>query len=302
MTTDPPSLRGQLRELAGKSPAETIPIVQQMFAGAHRANGYQALSIERDIAYGPDPRHRLDIHLPDTALGAGAPVLLFVHGGGYAWGDKCLEKLPYHDHIGGWAARHGMVGITMNYRLAPRHPWPAGAEDVAAAVQWVVRHIGSHGGDPARLIVTGHSAGATHVAGFLAGQGGLGADNIAGAVMLSGLYDVTGRPPPLAPIIEPYFGQEESLYQEASSIPGLLASAVPMLFTVTEFDGPFLHRQVWQILNGRFQRDGQIQPLVWVPGHIHASDILSLGVDQDSVLEPALVRFVNGVSSSPPVS
>ena len=96
MTTNPPSLRGQLRGLAGKSPAETIPIVQQMFAGAHRANGFQALSIERDIAYGPDPRHRLDIHLPDTALGTGAPVLLFVHGGGYAWGDKCLEKLPYH--------------------------------------------------------------------------------------------------------------------------------------------------------------------------------------------------------------
>jgi len=66
----------------------------------------------------------------------------------------------------------------------------------------------------------------------------------------------------LAPIIEPYFGQEESLYQESSSIPGLLASAVPMLFTATEFDGPFLHRQVWQILNGRFQRDGQIQPLL----------------------------------------
>ena len=59
-------------------------------------NGFQALSIERDIAYGPDPRHRLDIHLPDTALGAGAQVPLFVHGGGYAWGDKCLEKLPYH--------------------------------------------------------------------------------------------------------------------------------------------------------------------------------------------------------------
>jgi acetyl esterase/lipase len=300
VTTSPASVRGQLRELAGKLPPETIPIVQQMFADPHRANDYLASSIERDIAYGPDPRHRLDIHLPDKPQGPGTPVLLFVHGGGYAWGDKRLGNLPYHDHIGGWATRHGMVGITMNYRLAPMHPWPAGAEDVAAAVQWVVNHIGSHGGDPTRLIVAGHSAGATHVAGFLAGQGGPGANTIAGAVMMSGLYDVTGRPTPLVPIIEPYFGQEESLYQETSSIPGLLASAVPMLFTVTEFDGPFVHRQVWQILNGRFQRDGQIPPLVWVPGHIHASDILALGVDEDSVLEPALVQFINGVPSSRP--
>ena len=53
--------------------------------------------------------------MPPDGVPWGALELLDL---GYAWGDKCLEKLPYHDHIGGWAARHGMVGITMNYRLA----------------------------------------------------------------------------------------------------------------------------------------------------------------------------------------
>ena len=63
-----------------------------------------------------------------------------------------------------------MVGVTMNYRLAPQHRWPSGAEDVGAAIEWLATEIGGYGGDAGRIVVAGHSAGASHVAGFLAGQ------------------------------------------------------------------------------------------------------------------------------------
>src|SRR5439155_226232 len=63
------------------------------------------------------------------------------------------------------------------------------SRDVAAAVAWTRTHIAGHGGDPTRIVLMGHSAGATHIASFLAGHGGQAADQIAAAVLLSAIYD-----------------------------------------------------------------------------------------------------------------
>jgi acetyl esterase/lipase len=118
------------------------------------------------------------------------PVFVFVHGGGYSSGDKQVGDLPFHDHVGGWAVRHSMVGVTMNYRLAPNYPWPAGAEDVGTVVEWLSSNISTYGGDPGRIVVAGHSAGASHLAAFLAGQAGAIPREIRAAILLSGVYDV----------------------------------------------------------------------------------------------------------------
>ena len=93
---------------------------------------------------------------------------MFVHGGGFVGGDKHVPGTPMYDHIGAWAVRNGWVGVTITYRLAPEHTWPAGAQDVAAAVQWVRDNIASYGGDPSRIVLAGHSAGSVHVASYLA--------------------------------------------------------------------------------------------------------------------------------------
>ena len=97
---------------------------------------------------------------------------MFVHGGGFVRGDKHIPGSPQYDLVGAWAVRHGYVGVTMTYRLAPGHVWPAGAEDVAAAVGWLQRNIAAYGGDPGKIVVAGNSAGAVHVASYVAGQGG----------------------------------------------------------------------------------------------------------------------------------
>ena len=149
-------------------------------------------------------------------------MLLFVHGGGFVGGDKHVPGTPFHDNIGAWAARHGMVGVTMTYRLAPQAPWPAGAEDVAAAVRWVRAHIGEYGGDPARLFLMGHSAGATHVSTYVAHPAIHGADGPgpAGLILSSGIYDL-GDFPLTDKRYRSYFGEDESLYAERSALPGL---------------------------------------------------------------------------------
>jgi carboxylesterase type B len=87
-----------------------------------------------------------------------------------------------------------MVGAVMNYRLAPDHPWPAGSEDVGAAVDWLRAHAAQHGGDPQRIVLLGTSAGAVHVAGFLRLRPDHG-DLVRGAVLLSGLYGYTPLDP-----------------------------------------------------------------------------------------------------------
>ena len=187
VTSDLDVLLQWLRQIGPVGTPEAIATTFELCAPLLGARGYQAPLVERDIHYGPDPRHRLDVHTPAVRVAINTPVLLFVHGGGFFGGDKHLPDLPYYDHVGGWAVNHGMVGVTMNYRLAPPHPWPAGAEDVGAAVAWTHSNIARYGGDPNRIVLVGHSAGAAHVASFLAGHGGPGATGLAAGVMLSGI-------------------------------------------------------------------------------------------------------------------
>ena len=87
-------------------------------------------AIARDCAYGPHPRHRLDLYRTGEAS-ALRPVVLFVHGGGFVQGDKSADGWP-NAAVGRWAAGQGWLGAVMNYRLAPDHGWPAGGEDVLA--------------------------------------------------------------------------------------------------------------------------------------------------------------------------
>ena len=87
-------------------------------------------------------------------------MLIFIHGGAFAAGDKHSAGSSFYDNIALWAARHGFIGVTVTYRLALQSPWPAGAEDIALAVKWVAGNIGSRGGDGSRIYLLGHSAGA----------------------------------------------------------------------------------------------------------------------------------------------
>lgn len=184
--------------------------------------------------------------------------------------------------------------MTVNYRPAPRHPWPAGADDVGAAIAWT--H--DHGGDPARIVLIGHSAGETHVASWLASQGGIGAKHIAAAVMLLGIYDAPTADrhesnPALKRSLRAYFGANT----RHSALAGLLEARLPMLFAVAEFDWPVFHRQTALLVEAMFRRRGTVPRLAWLAGHTHFSGCLLLGLpDQalDAALHALLDRVVDG--------
>jgi len=107
----------------------------------------------RDIAYGELPRNQLDVYLP--AKPAGAPIVVFFHGGGWDSGDKSAYKF-----IGAALAEQGYIAVLPNYRLYPQVKFPAFMQDAAQAVAWVRAHVPEWNGDPQRLYLMGHSAGA----------------------------------------------------------------------------------------------------------------------------------------------
>lgn len=107
-----------------------------------------------DQAYGPSPRQTLDVYTP-RRLDAAAPVAVFLYGGGWERG----RKWDY-----GWVAQaladRGYVVVLPDYRLYPQVRFPAFLEDAAQSVRWAADHASAYGGDPSRIVLLGHSAGA----------------------------------------------------------------------------------------------------------------------------------------------
>jgi acetyl esterase/lipase len=138
-----------------------------IYAPLHDTVPAPDIRVTRDIRYGPADRNLLDVF---AAQGAGdaRPVLVFVHGGGFTGGNKSTPGSPFYDNVPLWAARSGLVGVNITYRLAPQGVWPAGAEDVGLALRWVFDTIAGHGGDPDKVFLFGHSAGATHAGTYAA--------------------------------------------------------------------------------------------------------------------------------------
>ena len=101
-----------------------------------------------------DAAHTLDVYRHQDAHGV-RPALLYIHGGGFRICSK-----DTHWALAGRFARAGYVVFNINYRLAPRHPFPAAIEDACAAVQFVARRAAEFGADASRLVVAGESAGA----------------------------------------------------------------------------------------------------------------------------------------------
>jgi acetyl esterase len=110
---------------------------------------------QRTVGYGELTDIPVRIYWPPSETEESLPIVVFYHGGGWAIGD-----LDTHDHV----ARAHAIGakaivVSVDYRLAPEHPFPAGVEDAWAALQWVGGHAAELGGEPSRIAVAGDSAG-----------------------------------------------------------------------------------------------------------------------------------------------
>jgi acetyl esterase/lipase len=287
----PPEVSERLRAIGRViDPARTFAIYEPFHT---EKEPYVGVKIVRDLKYGPDQRNALDVFMPANTNSGLRPVLMFLHGGLFVGGNKRVVPAIY-DNIGVWAVRNGMIGVNIIYRLAPAYKWPTGAQDTAAAVKWLTDNIAAYGGDPSRIFLAGHSAGATHVADYITlpqfhpGPAGPG---IKGAILISGIFDLARFPTDLA--IRAYYGEDASKYAQRSPQAGLLTTAVPLILAYAELDPPEYATES-KVLNEALCKVGRCPRLIEFAGHNHMSEIFSINT-KDTQVSDVVLKFVKGL-------
>lgn len=147
------------------------------------------LVLASDVPYAEGERRRLDVYAPQRSGAQPLPVVVFTHGGSWSTGDK-----DEYEFVGRAFAARGYVTVLYNYRLVPEVVFPAFVEDGAAAVRWVRDNIAALGGDPDRILLAGHSAGAYTTAMLALDRrflkaAGVPASAVKGVAGIAGPYD-----------------------------------------------------------------------------------------------------------------
>jgi triacylglycerol lipase len=283
----PEDIAGELRSIGARIETQRTA---ELYAPLQPKEPYAWLSVARDQKYGPHERNALDVFTTLQA-GEGKPVIVFVHGGGFARGAKRTEGLPFYDNIGLWAVGADLVGVTLNYRLAPDSTWPSGIEDLTAAVAWLKANVARFGGNPSKIVLWGHSAGAAHVADYVANAAKRNGDaGIAGAVLTSGFYDLGKE----VSVWKVYYGEDVATYAERSSLPGLVATSVPLLVNDAELDPDMFREETDKLVAARAEAGKPVER-VHLTGHSHISETYAVGTGDRSLAGPVL-QFVRRVS------
>ena len=186
MMTISPSWRAAAGLLAVALTAALLGCSGLTFFVANAPNAFGSFRRTSDLRYGDEPRQRLDVYAPRRP--GQRPVVIFFYGGTWSTGKK-----SNYAFVGAALAERGYVTVIPDYRLYPEVRFPAFVEDGARAVAWAQQHAREFGGDPDRLVLMGHSAGA-HIAALLAfdpnylAAAGVRPHSIAGFIGLSGPY------------------------------------------------------------------------------------------------------------------
>jgi len=184
-----------------------------------------------DIAYAAGPRHRLDLYVPRQAA-APAPVVVFFYGGGWQMGQK-----DWYRFVGRGLVTRGILVVIPDYRLYPEVRFPAFVQDAAEAVAWARANAARFGGDPRRLFLMGHSAGAQIAtllafdASYLQGVG-LSPHDVCGVIGMAGPYDVL---PLTTETMNAIFGQAADL-SRTRPINAVAPGAPPALLLAGTWD------------------------------------------------------------------
>lgn len=259
---------------------KTLEVYTPLLAVAPK-NG---VTVERNLAYGPDARHRADIFRADGLKNA--PVIVFLHGGAYVRGDRDINAEVY-GNVPMYFARQGMLGVNATYRLAPAAQWPAAAQDVASLVAWLKGNAARYGGDPNRIYLIGHSAGATHVAtyAYLKQLQPAPGPGVAGIVLISGRYHFDPHPSdPNLKNFQAYFGTDRAQYPARSPISHVKdAPRVPTFIVIAEYDNPDLDTQGAMLLAALCERDRACPRFTRMEKHNHLSEVYQFNTADDAL-------------------
>jgi acetyl esterase/lipase len=217
------------------------------------------------VAYGAAPRQKLDIYAPRRG-GAKRPVLVFIYGGNWDSGEK-----QDYGFAGRAFAELGYVTVLPDYTHSHERPYPAFMEDAGAALAWVAAQIAEYGGDPARIIVAGHSAGA-YIAAMLALDPRWGAaDRIKAAIGLAGPYDFL---PFDSPVTTRTFGHAPDL-PATQPVNHVHFGAPPLLLIAGDADTSVRPRNSAELAS-RLRMAGGDAELILYPGITHTGPLKAL--------------------------
>jgi acetyl esterase/lipase len=276
--------------------------------------------VYRPLAPGEDAannKNKLDLYLPAGARDF--PVMLFIHGGAWVFGDK--NQMGLYHHLASYWAKRGIGVVVANYRLSPGVQHPAHIQDVARAFAWTKANIGRYGGDVHQLFVSGQSAGGHLVSllatdeSYLKAEGAKIAD-IKGVLTLSGVYTlparllaeaglhaVGGMPPArnnVPPKRMPFssvFGNDPKVIQEAAPINHVHAGLPPFLVLFAQHD-PKILRDMAAEFAAALEKQRQTVDLVEAPSRNHITEVIFLGQKGDPVAE-AMTGFLKKYAKLP---
>jgi acetyl esterase/lipase len=247
----------------------------------------KALPHVLDLAYGDQQKQRLDVYQPKEKP-SGAPVFVFLHGGGFREGDRA-----HYGYVARPLAERGIVTVVASYRLLPAASYPDQPDDVRKALTWVYRNIERYGGDPRAIYVGGHSAGAI-LSAFVSNQTNWRADFSLPNDLIKGC----------APISAPYDLRQEKGVTEYVRDSVQAAEASPVLHVenppprcviavgTAEAYGPSS-----QELADKMRAKGTRVEFVVLKGMDHAQTALSLA-DGAGPLVRALVAMMQGEAAT----
>ncbi len=213
----------------------------------------------RDLTYGPEPWQTLDIYAPPGAKGKKLPVVVFFYGGRWTTGTKEIYRF-----VGDAFAKRGWLAVIPDYSKYPNVRFPIFVEDGAKALAWVSDRIALHGGDPERIFVVGHSAGAhigallTADAHYLAREGRDRSAVIRGFAGLAGPYSFT----PDEPDLEDMFGPPER-YPAMQVTTFIDGTQPPMLLLHGETDTAVKLRNLERLRDRIRDQGGIVETLVY---------------------------------------
>src|ERR1700685_2989591 len=249
------------KRIRARGPVLDLHFAQSMYKPLLKEQRRDGVEVSRDMAYGNDPRHRLDIYKPMHPVEGPHPVMIFIPGGGFIRGDKADRE-----NIGQRFAREGTAVVVANYRLAPAHVWPAGAS---------------------------HSAAATLIRLFPPPQG----FDIAGTILISGPYNPVleklareqfGVATP-DPRNEAYFGSDFARYRQMSTVALIDAPpSAPLLITFAELDLLQMQVQAAELFAKLVTEHNAKPQLRVIRGHNHLTQVYSVNTGDESLSAPVL--------------
>ncbi|KAJ7323946.1 alpha/beta-hydrolase [Mycena albidolilacea] len=261
----------------------------------------------KTFKYGETERHQLDVYCPPPAYTGTTkhPLLVFIYGGNFTTGKRTRSAPAdlVYGNVGCYFASHGFITIIPDYRLAPETPYPGGAEDLRAVLEWTAsaaRDALGPAADRENIFLLGHSAGGVHVMTMLFREPTiLASGRVKGAFIAAApmYYDFDVIDEPTARGVEAYYGARTAavegspltLFRAASE--GMIRALPPLALLTCERDPEYMRVKMAESRRMLEERGIKV-PLIVAKGHNHVSITFALGTGQGEEWAEDAVRWM----------